>query len=355
MAIFYNHIKGCGQNTTGQGVTGLADLAGTSGSKNSKTVEVWTWVKWADTLTYSKPGAETDTSGSADLQYVENNPFIYINNANGSQSGIQEDNSSSLGRVITSRSKGQAITPSFVFDNNLDIGGNLTLKDLSSQGFSYIGQKRDILIAKDSCLFFSANEDTSATNIRKSNIGQIYGTTYEGKYYLIISAQSKAGTYDQYIQYNAGQHQFTNGPIWCQQHLHVGNDDYTFPTDPAENGTIKADHKCEAKYFNATSDKRAKENITPTKFSALSVVKALPTYTFNYKSNPNQKVLGLIAQDAAAHDLDGFNMVDNIEATGEGSDMMQMKESKLVYVLWKAVQELSLEVESLKAEIASLK
>jgi len=63
----------------------------------------------------------------------------------------------------------------------------------------------------------------------------------------------------------------------------------------------------------------------------------------------------LIAQEAAGHNLDGFNMVTNLDASGEFGDFMQMKESKLVYVLWKAVQELSAEVEELKAEIRNLK
>ena len=48
-------------------------------------------------------------------------------------------------------------------------------------------------------------------------------------------------------------------------------------------------------------------------------------------------------------------MVDNLDATGIDNDMMQMKESKLVYVLWKAVQELSDQVDALKAEIHNLK
>jgi hypothetical protein len=48
-------------------------------------------------------------------------------------------------------------------------------------------------------------------------------------------------------------------------------------------------------------------------------------------------------------------MVDNLEATGQDGDFMQMKESKLVYVLWKAVQELSAEVEDLKSQIRNLK
>jgi hypothetical protein len=48
-------------------------------------------------------------------------------------------------------------------------------------------------------------------------------------------------------------------------------------------------------------------------------------------------------------------MVDNLNATGLNNDMMQMKESKLVYILWKAVQELSAEVEDLKSQIRNLK
>jgi hypothetical protein len=48
-------------------------------------------------------------------------------------------------------------------------------------------------------------------------------------------------------------------------------------------------------------------------------------------------------------------MVDNLDAPGEFGDFMQMKESKLVYVLWKAVQELSAEVEELKAQICNPK
>ena len=90
--------------------------------------------------------------------------------------------------------------------------------------------------------------------------------------------------------------------------------------------------KCEAQYFNATSDCRAKSNIKPAEFSALDIIKQLPIYTFNYLNDPKLSV-GLIAQEAAEHSLDGFNMVDNLDASGEFGDFMQMKESKLVYVL----------------------
>jgi hypothetical protein len=134
--------------------------------------------------------------------------------------------------------------------------------------------------------------------------------------------------------------------------FHKGNVNIT--TALAVTSSITSNSYCQALYFNATSDRRAKSNITPAKFSALQIVNSLPTYTFNYKGK-EEKTLGLIAQEAAEFNLDGFNMVDNFEATGQDGDYMQMKESKLVYVLWKAVQELSSEVEELKAEIASLK
>lgn len=120
-------------------------------------------------------------------------------------------------------------------------------------------------------------------------------------------------------------------------------------------GEIESTGKCQASYFNATSDARAKINIIPAHFSALEVVNSIPTYTFNYINKPQERVLGLIAQEAAQHTLDGFNMVDNLTASGEDGDYMQIKESKLVYVLWKAVQELTDEVKSLKAQLNNLK
>ena len=100
----------------------------------------------------------------------------------------------------------------------------------------------------------------------------------------------------------------------------------------AVTSSITSSSYCQALYFNATSDRRAKSNITPAEFSALDIIKQLPIYTFNYLNDPKLSV-GLIAQEAAEHNLGGFNMVDNLDASGEFGDFMQMKESKLVYVL----------------------
>jgi hypothetical protein len=55
---------------------------------------------------------------------VENNPYIYLNNANITTSTVLENSPFSLGRIITSRSKGQSIEASFEFKNTMDIYAN---------------------------------------------------------------------------------------------------------------------------------------------------------------------------------------------------------------------------------------
>lgn len=195
--------------------------------------------------------------------------------------------------------------------------------------------------------------DTFLPDTSKS-FGQIYFESYEGSTQVnrmkilshLGSSSDKAGK--GVIQLVGAKTEISHKAS-VGVSLYIGGD----YQDPGANN-VKVQNKCEALYFNAASDRRAKSNITPTQFSALNIVNSLPTYTFNY-NNKEEKTLGLIAQEAAEFNLDGFNMVDNLEATGQDGDFMQMKESKLVYVLWKAVQELSAEVEELKAEIRNLK
>lgn len=120
------------------------------------------------------------------------------------------------------------------------------------------------------------------------------------------------------------------------------------------NTIIKTTNKCEALYFNTTSDIRAKENIKPATFNAVEIVKSLPIQTFNYVDSKAPSI-GVIAQDAAKIDLGtAFNLVDNLNATGENGDFMTVKETKLVYILWKALQEQSKMIEQLQKQVANL-
>lgn len=103
-----------------------------------------------------------------------------------------------------------------------------------------------------------------------------------------------------------------------------------------------------ANTFNATSDRRAKQDIKPLTINALNLVKQTPVYSFNYIKN-NMPSIGMIAQELADKDINDFSFITNANATGQDDDFMSIKESKLVYVLWKAVQELSAKVEELEA------
>ena len=111
--------------------------------------------------------------------------------------------------------------------------------------------------------------------------------------------------------------------------------------------------KCEADFFNARSDKRAKENIYPLMASALDIINAVQVYTFNYK-NSNQTTIGLIAQEMLPYNLGGATFVSNPDATGEDGDYMSITESKLVYLLLKGIQEQQEQINQLKQRIIDL-
>lgn len=108
-----------------------------------------------------------------------------------------------------------------------------------------------------------------------------------------------------------------------------------------------------ALYFDTTSDIRAKQNINLADFTALKFVNNVPVYTYNYIYS-NVPSFGIIAQDVLANEpkwVNNFSLVDCQKATGENGDYMQIKESKMVYVLWKAVQELSQKVNDLEEKL----
>ena len=129
------------------------------------------------------------------------------------------------------------------------------------------------------------------------------------------------------LKYIASQHNFT-GPI--------NNTDYIA-----------------AKYFNATSDVRAKENVQPWDQSALDLVSQIPVYTFNYK-NDQDTVIGILAQDLLEKQHENLKLVNNTDADGI-NEFMTIKEGKMVFVLWKAVQELQAQVADLQQKLNNLK
>jgi len=117
---------------------------------------------------------------------------------------------------------------------------------------------------------------------------------------------------------------------------------------------ILCDASCNALYFNATSDRRAKTDIVQSTFSALDIVNKLPIYNFKYKSD-NSNSIGIIAQEALKVNAGNFDLVINPQASGENGDYMSVKESKLVYIAWKAIQEQQKIIDNQSKEIEELK
>lgn len=101
----------------------------------------------------------------------------------------------------------------------------------------------------------------------------------------------------------------------------------------------------EAPSFNATSDKRLKENIVP--FTSEKSVLDLPVYTFNFKSDKNKKKhVGCLAQDLQEICPDLVNE--------DSQGYLSIEESKITYLLLEEVKELKRQVEELKGKINEL-
>lgn len=104
----------------------------------------------------------------------------------------------------------------------------------------------------------------------------------------------------------------------------------------------------QAPYFNATSDRRAKTNLQVLP-NVLNIINQTPVYSFNYKET-NLPSIGIMAQDVEQYNFDEFKLVDS-----SSDGILSIHESKLVYILWKGIQEQQKQIEQLKLEIKSLK
>jgi len=105
--------------------------------------------------------------------------------------------------------------------------------------------------------------------------------------------------------------------------------------------TITADQ------YYVNSDKRLKNISKELDYSATEILDKIKTYSFTYKNDPmSTKHIGVMAQDLKDIDLDGFSFV-NVKEDG----FYEIKETKLIYLLIKAVQEQKEEIEKLKKQI----
>ena len=280
MAIFIPHIKGC--NNT-----------------NEDFKRVYTWIKW--------PDKESET------------PSIYYNNIN----EFNNINTKNLGNIITSNALNQKINDMITISwiqqiTELDFKNGAEILTTTEDDLLWKSGKKTIIQADPLILQGKTKLVLETTQPSASNSSINFQPSQTTP--SIIPAQ---------IIYDSKMHNFKSGYVVIGS---VGSGDKT-------DGSLYIQNSCNALYFNATSDVRAKTNLQHASFKALNIVKSLPIYTFNYRET-GSPAIGLIAQDAAKISFGSdFSLVNNETASGENGDYMTIKESKLIYILWKAIQE----------------
>ena len=85
------------------------------------------------------------------------------------------------------------------------------------------------------------------------------------------------------------------------------------------------------------SDSRFKENIHHNESDFLSVILNTPVVNYNYK-NSNIKYIGLLAQDLSSSLEDDALFFVDTQPTEDCPNKLVIKETKLIYILWKALQ-----------------
>ena len=263
----------------------------------------WEHIKGANQEQNSDPVYSFIEFSKISANTVSSLPHLYINTKN------DKTTATDLGYFITSKATGQQIESAFEFLSDLTVQANLT-------------------IGTDFTIVPSRFNSDGYNRINGNNI--INGNVTFSKNYKVR------------IENNITSVNPTDSP------LYVAGSGYI-------NGRMYVGDYCEAQYFNARSDKRAKENIQLFSGNALNIVNNINTYTFNYKNNPNQISYGILAQDLLDVNINNFNFINNKEATGTNDDYMSIKESKLVYLLIEAVKEQQKEIEDLKTELKALK
>lgn len=228
-----------------------------------------------------------------------------------------------LGNIITSGAENQEINKAISIPN---------IQEIKKLDFFSAGS---ISLNSENTAWKFLGEADRNLEINSQAELNLYGTT---KTYLqagsdatsiTLTSTTVDTTTTSIITHKAKEHNFSSGYVTIGNGGNATKEDYS----------LYIQKSCNALYFNATSDIRAKTKVQHAFFKALNIVKSLPVYTFNYKETGSPSI-GLIAQDAAKISFGSdFSLVNNETASGENGDYMTIKESKLIYVLWKAIQE----------------
>lgn len=231
-----------------------------------------------------------------------------------------DGNDKNLGQILTTEGSDQTINKNLIFKHDNNITHYISIDEI----------KLTTLTAKS---------DDNTINIPKilSNTAGITLTTGKNKT-LALGSDGNV---------NASGSITTEGNIKAKN-VYLNN----ATANDGEVGVIKTSGNgfIQAPYFVATSDRRAKENIVSLP-PLLNYVRSIPVYSFNFRDNPSEPSIGIMAQDVESRFVGPFNLV---QQPADPSSYKAIRESKLVYILWKAVQDLADEVDSLKWRLSKL-
>ena len=262
-----------------------------------------------------EPASGVTRSPSADYTNQIFLPHIFIQNAT---SGFSDLVAQDCGYVITSEISGGAISKSFTFNKDV------TIKDFLILNKTISGNTKSLKIEWDATNDNNKWKYSSEQDLQFQSSNILFDATGN---ITIKHGTNKEIVFERVIR--------TNKIIVEEA---PGNEKEKYPGS------------CTAVYFNATSDYRAKKDFKLLDIDALELIKKVQLYSFKYKES-NQPSIGIIAQDVQDVNINGFELVDNKEASGANFDYMSIHESKLIYILWKAIQEQQKEIEELKQQL----
>jgi hypothetical protein len=125
---------------------------------------------------------------------------------------------------------------------------------------------------------------------------------------------------------------------------------FTQSTKDVKVGTLEV---AESGGITFSSDRRRKENFSNVSDSYLKVVEDVPVMNYNYKNSAIPQV-GIMAQDLENTNIGNISCFVKVEDSLELNNKRSLYETKLVYILWKALQEESELRKKLEQRVADL-
>jgi len=245
----------------------------------------------------------------------------------------------------------------------LENTGKIDIIKINNSALPIDTSDKSVNITVESSLISSTNPvqtkvvydlESKLTNESSSHYNKIYANTFEGnlngkatsagnadKSSAIITTSDLTGESYEYVPVIT-----STGMVAYTDKLKYANSTNTLSVN-----SITATASIQANYFNSTSDVRLKTDISPISklLDADKIINNINLYTFKYKSNPDEKCFGVIAQEIKDIDIDDFSFVN------ENSDgYLSVKESKLVYLLIAGYKEQSAKIKELEERIKSL-